>query len=37
VPVKAAGGAIRMKAKEVVPEVREKELWLRVTYEFVKG
>ena len=37
VPVKAAGGAIRMKAKEVIPEVREKELWLRVTYEFVKG
>jgi hypothetical protein len=37
VPIRPAGGAIRMKAKAVIPEVREKELWLRVTYEFIKG
>ena len=37
IPVKPAGGSLRLRAREVRPEVAPGELRLRIAYEFVKG
>jgi hypothetical protein len=37
IPVKPAGGSLRLRAREVRPEVVPGELRLRIAYEFVKG
>jgi hypothetical protein len=37
IPVKPAGGSLRLRAREVIPEVMPGELRLRINYEFVKG
>lgn len=37
IPVKPAGGSLRLRAREVRPEVLPGELRLRIAYEFVKG
>lgn len=37
IPVKPAGGSLRLRAREVRPEIMPGELRLRIAYEFVKG
>ncbi|MEO6391060.1 MAG: hypothetical protein ABIP75_04355 [Pyrinomonadaceae bacterium] len=37
IPVKPAGGSLRLRAREVRPEIAPGELRLRISYEFVKG
>jgi hypothetical protein len=37
VPVAAAGGAVRLRAKEVRPDIKRGELQLHIIYEFVRA
>lgn len=36
VPIAPSGGSLKLRAKEIEPEPRARELYLRVTYEFLK-